>query len=58
MQGERAAGEGRHPDLAPAGIVDDSRREMLDALSVFGGTFDWLADEPDIYSAEDGEPIL
>lgn len=22
-----------------------------------GGSFDWLADEPDLYSLEDGEPV-
>ena len=27
------------------------------ALAQDGGAFDWLADEPDLYSADDGEPI-
>jgi len=31
-------------------------RKMLDALSVFGGSFDYLANEPDLY--EDGESIF
>ena len=29
----------------------------LAALAQHGGAFDWLADEPDLYSAEDGEPV-
>jgi hypothetical protein len=28
----------------------------LAALAQHGGAFDWLADEPELYSAEDGEP--
>lgn len=31
--------------------------EELAALAQHGGAFDWLADEPNIYSLEDGEPI-
>jgi hypothetical protein len=29
----------------------------LTALAQHGGAFDWLAEEPDIYSASDGEPV-
>ncbi len=29
MQGERAAGEGRHPDLAPVSIGEEPRGEVL-----------------------------
>ena len=29
----------------------------LAALAQHGGAFDWLADEPDLYSAEDGAPV-
>jgi hypothetical protein len=38
------------PDDGPAG------RELA-MLAERGGAFDWLAEEPDIYSAEDGEPV-
>lgn len=31
--------------------------EELAALAAFGGAFDWLREEPDIYTLEDGEPI-
>ncbi len=26
-------------------------------IAQHGGSFDWLADEPDIYTLEDGEPV-
>jgi len=26
-------------------------------IAEHGGAFEWLADEPDIYSDEDGEPV-
>lgn len=26
-------------------------------LAAHGGAFDWLADEPDVYTWEDGEPV-
>ncbi|HZR99892.1 MAG TPA: CopG family transcriptional regulator [Chloroflexota bacterium] len=29
----------------------------LAALAERGGAFDWLADEPDLYSLADGEPV-
>jgi hypothetical protein len=37
-------------------------REDLSAMEMtqiaqFGGAFDWLEDEPDLYSEADGEPI-
>lgn len=31
--------------------------QELAALAQNGGGFDWLADEPDLYSADDGESI-
>jgi hypothetical protein len=31
--------------------------EDLARLAQHGGSFDWLADEPDIYTLDDGEPI-
>lgn len=47
-------------------FVDSLVRRELDAevrahestqLAAHGGAFDWLADEPDVYTWEDGEPI-
>ena len=29
----------------------------LSAIAQYGGAFDWLADEPDLYTLEDGEPV-
>jgi hypothetical protein len=29
----------------------------LAALAQHGGAFDWLAEEPDLYSVQDGEPV-
>jgi hypothetical protein len=31
--------------------------EELAAMAQHGGSFDWLADEPDLYSLDDGEPV-
>lgn len=39
------------PELAPPARME------LSAIAQFGGAFDWLADEPDLYSLEDGEPV-
>ncbi len=38
-------------------LTDDISSEELMRLTMHGGGFDWLADEPDIYSLEDGEPV-
>ncbi|HEV8636898.1 MAG TPA: CopG family transcriptional regulator [Chloroflexota bacterium] len=38
--------------------VDDVPSGMeLARLAQEGGSFDWLADEPDLYSDADGEPV-
>jgi hypothetical protein len=37
--------------------ADEPSDRELAALADHGGAFDWLADEPDIYSADDGEPV-
>ena len=46
--------------LADEALPDDydlpSSEDML-ALALWGGAFDWLKDEPDIYTLDDGEPI-
>ena len=45
---------GGKPLLPP----DDSPTSAeLAALAQHGGAFDWLADEPELYSIEDGEPV-
>jgi hypothetical protein len=36
---------------------DEPTTADLVALAMRGGSFDFLADEPDLYSLEDGEPI-
>ncbi len=36
---------------------DEPTTADLAALAMRGGSFDFLADEPDLYSLEDGEPI-
>ena len=42
----------------PVSYTDDEPTiEELMALAAAGGAFDWLADEPDLYTWEDGEPI-
>jgi len=42
--------------LAPRFSEEPTSRELA-TLAERGGSFDWLADEPDIYSASDGEPV-
>ncbi len=37
--------------------VDAPTSDELSALTQHGGALDWLAEEPDIYSADDGEPL-
>ena len=36
---------------------DDLTSTDLTALAQHGGSFDWLAEEPDLYTVEDGEPL-
>ena len=36
---------------------DDVSTDDLMALAERGGAFDWLKDEPDLYSTADGEPV-
>ena len=38
------------PDDVPEGAE-------LAAIAPYGKAFDWLADEPDLYSLEDGQPV-
>ena len=42
--------------LHPAAYEDPSLDQMA-ALVEKGGTFDWLKNEPDLYSLDDGEPV-
>ncbi len=46
---------GGEPVTAPAS--DTPTAIDLAELAQRGGAFDWLADEPDIYSLQDGEPV-
>ena len=36
---------------------DDLTGADLAAIAAHGKAFDWLADEPDLYSLDDGEPV-
>jgi hypothetical protein len=56
------------PDDAPTGPVEvelliTPEREQtptsdeLASAAQYGGSFDWLADEPDLYTSADGEPV-
>jgi hypothetical protein len=48
---ERLSGvDGEEADDRPSG------RELA-LLAESGGAFDWLDEEPDLYSVEDGEPV-
>ena len=38
-------------------VIDDITADDLAAVAQHGGAFDWLQDEPDLYSLEDGEPV-
>jgi hypothetical protein len=49
-----ALNEGR-PTVAEEG--DELSMSDLAALAQDSGAFDWLADEPDLYTIDDGEPI-
>lgn len=43
---------------APVGPVNDEpTNEDIARLAEHGGSFDWLAEEPDVYTLEDGEPV-
>lgn len=46
---------GGSPVLPPA--TDAPSSLELAVLAERGGAFDWLADEPDLYSLTDGEPV-
>ncbi len=41
---------------APVEDADDIPVRGVMRLAEIGGAFDWLNDEPDLYSLEDGEP--
>lgn len=42
--------------VVPPSIEPPTSAELAH-LAQHGGSFDWLAEEPDLYSAEDGEPV-
>ena len=37
-------------------MVEVSTKDMMN-LAIVGGSFDFLYDEPDVYTYEDGEPV-
>jgi hypothetical protein len=42
--------------VTPAAVESPSTSEFA-TLAQHGGAFDWLADEPELYSADDGEAV-
>ena len=38
-------------------VLDDTPGTDIARLAMGGGAFDWLADEPDLYGADAGEPV-
>ena len=49
--------KGGQPVAAESDTEDEFSAAALSALAERGGSFDWLADEPDLYTARDGETI-
>ena len=50
------------PDVAPGEhqvviVIDDVPSQDLAAIAQHGGSLDWLNDEPDLYTDQDGEAI-
>lgn len=39
------------------GMCSDELTDDLAIIAEHGGAFDWLEDEPDIYTSEDGEAV-
>lgn len=46
---------GRHRVVV---VIEELTSDDLVAVAQYGGAFDWLRDEPDLYTEEDGEPFL
>lgn len=40
----------------PVEDTDDVPTAVLQRLAELGGSFDWLKDEPNLYTVDDGEP--
>lgn len=38
-------------------VIDDVSSRELAEIAQHGGAFDWLDDEPDLYTDADGEPV-
>jgi hypothetical protein len=50
------------PDITPGEhqvviVIDDVPSQDLAAIAQHGGSLDWLNEEPDLYTDEDGEPV-
>ena len=37
-------------------VPDDSQSSYIAGLAMAGGSFEWLADEPELYNDDSGEP--
>ncbi len=42
---------------APIEFYDDLSAAEMTQIALHGGAFDWLKDEPELYSDADGEPV-
>ncbi len=58
---QRLAGKYSTVPPAQTGVSAKFREELSAAemtqIALYGGVFDWLKDEPDLYSDADGEPV-
>jgi hypothetical protein len=48
--------EGLRRRTGGSATPDDTPSHDLARLAMAGGAYDWLADEPDLYGADSGEP--
>ena len=49
--------EGLRRRTAGRSVLDDTPGANVARLAMGGGAFDWLAEEPDLYGADAGEPV-
>ncbi|MCL4706644.1 hypothetical protein KJ068_15850 [bacterium] len=41
----------------PITTEDELSAAVMTQIALYGGAFDWLEDEPELYSDQDGEPL-
>jgi hypothetical protein len=54
---QRLLEDGLRLRVGQAVAADDVSSQELTALAAAGGSFDWLAEEPDLYDDSCGEPV-